>query len=181
MLWLVFHIWILVQDLVGPEIDQNLVENVRLLAPRLNQAQAEQHVRAATRAATSALDSELLLAVAYVESRYDSQSVSRVEDDRRVAGAWRSRSPAGSGPRFCGVMQTQAHHSWASCVAMRDVDIAYLVGAAELRDWLRLARSDLPAALRGHGCGFYGFTNPCRYYDARVLKVRRRLARRTVL
>jgi hypothetical protein len=179
MLQLVFRLWIAVQDFVGPDIDPNLVENVKLLAPRLTQAEAETHVRAATRSATDDFDTGLLLAMAYIESRFNPTSVSRLEGGKRVTGWWPSRSPAGEGRRFCGVLQTQAGTSWSRCLAARDIDLAYAIGAAELTDWLRLARGNIERALRGHGCGTRGLEAPCRQYEVRVFRVRTRLLGRT--
>lgn len=181
MLELVFRLWIAVQDFVGPSIDPILVENVQQLAPRLTQAQAEMHVRAATRAATNDFDAGLLLGVAYTESRFNPTSVSRVESGVRVTGAWPSRLPAGEGRRFCGVLQTQAGTSWARCLVMRDVDLAYFVAVAELQSWLRLARGDRNKALNGYGCGMRGLTDPCRYYSVRVLRRRSQVLGQTAL
>lgn len=133
-------------------------------------AVAREHVAAARLAAGGGIEVELLLAVADVESRYQADSVSRVEHGRRVTGRWRSSAPAGSGPRFCGVAQAKAGRSWRRCLELRDLRIGYLAAADELREWLDWTGGDLAAALRGHGCGWRGVRGQCREYDRRVLR-----------
>lgn len=132
-------------------------------------AVAREHVAAARLAAGGGIEVELLLAVADVESRYQADSVSRVEAGRRVTGRWRSSAPAGRGPRFCGSLQAQAGSSWRRCLELRDLRIGYRAAADEIRDWLRWT-GDVAAALRGHGCGWRGVRGTCRGYDRRVLR-----------
>lgn len=140
---------------------------------------AVRHVFAADRAASRDLPVEVVLAVAWVESRMDTTATSRVEGGRRAVGAWPSTRPAGSGPRFCGPMQTIAGADWSTCLAMRDPDVGYQKGADEIRTWLKIARAklgirgDLKSALRGHGCGVSGLTGSCMEYDLRVIEVAR--------
>ena len=172
MLWLALSLAALLQG----SVDHNLVENLRQLAPNLDEAKAEEHIQAARAAATTEVDTELLLAIAYVESHYDPLMTSRVEDGNRKTGAWRSVSPAGTGNRFCGVLQTQAGVSWKACLAQRSLLAGYSTGATELRWWLRYTRGDLSTALSGYGCGLYGVrTGKCNNYAERVLARRRRL------
>lgn len=135
------------------------------------------HATAATIAARETqLEPELLLAVAWVESRFDASATSRVVNGKRKTGSWTSWwEPAGSGPRFCGVMQTIAGSDWAACVDQRALLVGYRTGAAELRAWLRMSRGDIRAALNGHGCGVVGMTAGCRGYADRVLAIARRL------
>jgi hypothetical protein len=134
-------------------------------------AVAREHVAAARLAAAGGgIEVELLLAVADVESRYQADSVSRVEHGRRVTGRWRSSKPAGSGPRFCGALQAQAGSSWRRCLELRDLRAGYRAAADELREWLDWTGGDLAAALRGHGCGWRGVRGQCRGYDRRVLR-----------
>jgi len=150
-----------------------LVEKTRKLAPTLDVATAKLHVESAIAAAKSqGLQPELLLAVAYVESRFDPTATSRVEIDRRKTGRWASEQPAGTGPRFCGIMQTQAGSSWATCLVMRDLDIGYLVGARELKSWLRYCHGDVACTISGHGGGFAGVKKSPTRYASRVLRVR---------
>lgn len=132
------------------------------------------HAYHAAQAASSELPVEVVLAVAWVESRFDPTATSRVVEGKRVTGAWRSTRPAGAGPRFCGVMQTIAMDDWARCLGQRELDVGYRTGADELRKWLRMTGS-LRAALDGHGCGWYGVRNHCNNYSGRVLYVARLL------
>lgn len=123
---------------------------------------------------TPELPAELLLAVAAVESGYNPTWVSRIEDGARKTGRWRSDKPVGKGPRCCGVMQTVAGHSWKKCLAQRDIEIGYAVGAKELATWLDRT-GDIRKALAGHGCGNAGLESGCGTYPARVLRRARRL------
>lgn len=132
-------------------------------------AVAREHVAAARLAAGGGVAVELLLAVADVESRYQADSVSRLQAGRRVTGRWRSLTPAGSGPRFCGALQAQAGRTWSRCLELRDLRTGYRAAADELREWLGWT-GDVAAALRGHGCGWRGVRGTCRGYDRRVLR-----------
>jgi hypothetical protein len=132
------------------------------------------HTLAAAVAATPALDVELLLGMAQIESARTWDAVSRVERGRRVTGAWPARTPAGRGPWFCGPLQAEAYR-WSDCLAMRD-GAGYAAGVDELRVWLRTCRGDLTCALNGHGCGNLGAaTGRCNHYAERVLWQARRL------
>lgn len=123
----------------------------------------------------------LLLAMAYVESRFDPTATSRVVDGRRITGSWSSRRQAGEGPWFCGVLQTMAQHSWDKCLEMRDINYGYREGVAELKQWLKMSHGNVFRALNGHGCGIAGLTNNCNGYGARVLTWARRLKRSTFI
>lgn len=140
---------------------------------------AEEHVVAATEAAQDVdhpqVTPSLLLAMAAIESNYNPTAVSRVQGGKRVTGMWGSTRPVGSGPRFCGVLQTIAGHQWGTCLAQRELSTGYLAGAKEMVVWLKVAKGDLRAALRGHGCGMWGLRNRCNNYDVRVLRVKHRL------
>lgn len=149
---------------------------------------AELHVYYAEQAAASVDDPlitpSLLLAIARVESNYDPRSTSRVVNGSRVTGVWPKERPTGVGPRFCGVMQTIAGDRWVDCMAQRDLATGYLTGAEEIKRWLGWAHKAgfrgsglVRAALRGHACGLYGLTHPCKDYDGRVLRVKARLDR----
>jgi hypothetical protein len=161
---------------VIPTILKTIALVIRLTsyAPHVDAPHAFAHVIAAELAASPGLPAELLLAMAYVESRYDATATSYVADGRRVGGRWPSRSQAGEGPRFCGVMQTAAGHDWEACLAQRPLLVGYRRGAGEIAKWLPHADHDLQQALNGYGCGFAGMRNGCRNYGARVLAVARR-------
>lgn len=130
---------------------------------------ALQHVMAADLASSPRIPVEVILGVAWVESRMDPTATSRVESGRRATGSWPWTHPAGDGPRFCGVMQAMAGREWSRCLAMRDIESGYRAGADEIASWLKISHGNLGAALRGHGCGISGLTGSCMEYDLRVL------------
>jgi len=139
------------------------------------------HAEAASAAATDQVPPELLLGIAFVESRFDPTAVSRVEGSARRTGAYpSSAAPAQLDRRaalYCGPLQSYAP-SWSACVTMRKLDTGYTAGAAELRQWLgdRRVHGSTPRALAGHGCGNFGvITGQCRGYPERVLDMTRRL------
>lgn len=129
---------------------------------------------AAVSAGDEIAPAEVLLAIAWHESRFDPSATSYLEAGRRRGGRWRSEKPAGSGPRFCGVMQTTAGKDWSACLAQRPLLSGYGTGATILRAWRHAAR-DMPAALRGYGCGFAGMRGECRGFDAHVIAHAREL------
>ncbi len=133
------------------------------------------HVIAADRVASSGLPVQVILGVAWVESRFDPTATSRMDGSRRASGSWPWTTPAGDGPRFCGVTQAIAGKDWSRCLALRNLSVGYQTGADEIRRWLKISRGDLAAALRGHGCGVSGLTGTCMGYDLRVMEVAREL------
>lgn len=149
-------------------------------AMELPMRDAYEHATAAIEAATPHVRPELLLAIAFVESRYDVTSISRVERGVRKGGRYPSRRPPRdldrTGSLFCGPLQTFAR-SWDACLQMRDLRVAYTAGAQELELWLRDRRvhGDIKRALAGHGCGNHGVTTGrCNRYPERVLGFQRR-------
>jgi hypothetical protein len=119
---------------------------------------------------------EILLSIAYIESRYDGRALSRKEcatDDpescTRKTGIWpKATKPPRARPSwFCGVMQTGGYVAWDECQRMReDVTYAYSVGAAHLQAWRndkRCAALDddlrLRCALAGYNGGNAALTN----------------------
>ena len=141
---------------------------------------AERHRRAG--AASPRVSAELLLAVAFVESRYDPTATSRMEGASRRTGHYPSLAPPHDldvhASLYCGPLQTFAG-SWHDCLALRDLDRAYAAGVSELETWLedRRVRGNVVRALAGHGCGNFGVTTGhCNAYPQRVLWVRDRLA-----
>jgi hypothetical protein len=157
----------------------NLILALRLVVavPWMSPLDAYAHATAASAHANARVSPELLLAIAYVESRYDPTATSRVESGSRRTGAYPSSVPPAhldAQPLYCGPLQTYAS-SWSACVAMRDLDTGYADGAAELEQWLRDARvrGDVTRALAGHGCGNAGvLTGSCNHYPERVLALR---------
>lgn len=158
-----------------------LAMRLHTAVPSLDLVDAFAHAEAASRAATTHVDAELLLAIAFVESRFDPTATSRVEAGKRRTGHYPSTSaPANLDRRaslYCGPLQTFAG-SWTDCVALRDLPSAYAAGASELQQWLRdkRVRGDLTLALAGHGCGNAGVTTgKCNNYPGRVLWIARTL------
>jgi hypothetical protein len=158
-----------------------LALRLALAVPSMAPEVAYAHAVAAAAAATEHVPPELLLGIAFVESRFDPTAVSRVEGATRRTGPYVSTdAPARLDRRaslYCGPLQTYAP-SWAVCVAQRNLEIGYAAGAAELEQWLRDPRvhGSLPRALAGHGCGNFGVaTGRCNGYPERVLGVARKV------
>ncbi len=149
--------------------------------PGVDAATAHAHVAAATAAATPDVPPELLLAIAFVESRYDATATSRVVAGKRRTGPYRSTEPpAHLDPHaslFCGPLQTFAR-TWSECLAQRDLAVGYAAAVSELTHWLgdRRAHHSIVRALAGHGCGNAGVvTGRCNGYPERVRAIERRL------
>ncbi len=137
----------------------------------------------AVEAADSPLPAQLLLAIAYVESRYDPTATSRIEGDVRRTGRYPSTTPPRNlrGTLYCGPLQTYAA-SWQRCLAMRELANGYGAAVDELSRWSRdpRVRGNVTRALLGHGCGNHGLkTSRCNGYPARVLQFMRRLTSST--
>jgi hypothetical protein len=150
-------------------------------APWMDPQTAYAHVEAAEAAATDQVPSELLLGIAFVESRYDVTALSRVEGLTRKTGRYPSTKPPARLDRraslFCGPLQTYAA-SWSACMGMRNLKVAYAAAARELEGWMkdRRVRGNVTRALAGHGCGNYGVrTGACNGYPRRVLAMTRQL------
>ncbi|HEY0991530.1 MAG TPA: hypothetical protein VGD80_30965 [Kofleriaceae bacterium] len=150
-------------------------------APWMDVQTAYAHVEAAEAASTDEITSELLLGIAFVESRFDTTAVSRVEGATRKTGRYPSTTPPAQLDRraslYCGPLQTYAS-SWSACMGMRDLKIAYAAAAAELAHWMsdRRVRGNVTRALAGHGCGNFGVrTGTCNGYPRRVLTMQRQL------
>jgi hypothetical protein len=138
-----------------------LALHLHAVAPEISDARARAHAAIAVEAATAELPPELLLSVAYVESRLDAAAVSRV--------SWAQAYG------FCGPLQTIAATE-AECTRQRDLGYAYRLGVAELTWWLRYCHGDVARALAGHGCGVAGATTgKCNGYAARVLAFAERI------
>jgi hypothetical protein len=159
-----------------------LAMQLQVAVPAIDPAVAFAHAGAALRASTARVDAELLLAIAYVESRFDATATSRVEGAARKTGSYPWSSPPARldarASLYCGPLQTFAG-SWRECMALRELPAAYAAGAHELEQWLRDRRvhGRVELALAGHGCGNHGVdTGHCNAYPARVLVTARRIA-----
>jgi hypothetical protein len=156
-----------------------LAMRLQAAVPSLELDDAYAHIEAARAVATEQVSVELLLGIAFIESRFDPTALSRVEQGRRRTGRYPSTVPP---PRlnrraslFCGPLQTHAS-SWAKCIAMRDLKTGYAAAVHEIETWLRdrRVRGDIPRALAGHGCGNHGvLTRSCNGYPGRVLSMER--------
>jgi len=136
---------------------------------------AQRLVEVALLVAGDDLDPAVLLAQAYIESRFDPTATSRKVRGSRRTGSWpSSQPPPFTGNLYCGIAQTQAT-TWAACLQLRDPAIAVSAQAFELREWLRRTRGDVALALAGYGCGNAGLKHGCRGYPGRVLAVAKRL------
>ena len=122
----------------------------------ISDAQALAHATAAVDAETYQVSAELLLAIAYGESRFDSRATSRVIDGERVTGVYASnKKPAGLGPSlFCGATQAIAS-TWARCLELRQPAAAYAQTVVENGSWLadKRVHGDLVTALAGYQGG----------------------------
>jgi len=174
-----------------------LIVAITALVTSLSPGQAREHVEAAMAVATAQLPADLLLSVAYIESRYDPRALSRNECETadpescvRKTGVWprATMPPKAKQSWYCGPMRTGGYVSWAECQRMRtDVAYAYTVGVYEITKWLddrrcaRLADDDrLRCALAGYNGGNAAVAN---YQDSKyvrwVLAIRARIARST--
>lgn len=135
--------------------------------PEIDRAGALVHASHAVAFETPLVSAEMILAVVYVESRFDPTAVSIV--------------PWANAYGFCGVMQTIAP-TRAACVAQRELDVGYALGVRELETWLADPRvhGDTRRMLLGHGCGNAGLVHGrCgSHYPERVLAFRRLLEAR---
>lgn len=152
----------------------NLADAARKYAPReLTIETALIHAAAAKLAETSSISAELLLSLAFVESRYQSSSTSRVENGVRKVGIPKWGYPRSniSGPYFCGVTQVMAGMSWGKCLELRDILVAYKTAVTELELWLKspYCNKSLQCALWGYGGGHPAIKARTSTYPARVL------------
>lgn len=166
-------LFFIAQLLVGEPIVDPLVEATLQNAPRyLTEETALEHVTAAREASdlvsttNPEVTPELLLAMAYIESRYDVRSVSRLvtqPDGTKVrkTGLWKSdRRPSNVvGNMYCGITQSKAR-SWRRCMELRQIDKAYVAAALELKRWnesklcrKRKGTKRMTCALLGYGGG----------------------------
>lgn len=160
-------------------IDKARLEQVISALPdvKLDPKVAAQLVAEAVEAAGTDLDPFVLLAQAYVESRFDPSATSRLIAGKRRVGPWRSsQAPTGwSGNLYCGIAQTAAS-TWAACLTLRGSRAAFTAQAHELRTWIKRTDGDLLRAIAGFGCGNSGVTRgSCRGYPQRILALARRL------
>lgn len=127
---------------------------------------AAAHARAAAAAASPEVPLELLLAVAYRETRWDELQVSRAK-----------------GGLYCGVVQAMARipgqrgYSEQRCRDLADLTLGYRAGADELRAWLARTRGDMTQALAHHACGNVATPRRCQAYARGIMVNYRRFQR----
>lgn len=172
-----------------------LIAAILALCPNyLNKQSATENAEAAMVAAkASGLEPELLLAMAYTESRYNPNALSRIECPkgkcRRVTGVWASETmPPNARPSwFCGVTQVGGNVSWERCREFaHDIKLSYATAAEHLNTWLlvpqcRAKAGDdrLACALTGYGGGFKAIKLGTSTYPYRVMGVARMIKRLT--
>jgi soluble lytic murein transglycosylase-like protein len=112
-------------------------EALRSTAPTyLTIETAREHLVAARVAAdVYGVDADLLLSIAWFESRYTADVV----------------GPVVKGKRACGVMQSIMKDGCPKNPTLSD---GYLEGAKHLRDWLDASRNDLRTAILGYAGGY---------------------------
>lgn len=142
---------------------------------------ARLHVSAAMAAETPEMPAELLLSMAYLESRYDPRATSRVFKGKREGGIpkWKTPPKGVSGPYFCGVTQVTAGYSWTRCLEFRDIRLAYKTAVHEGIKWQKACRKDrelLRCALWGYGGGYPAIKKRTSTYPARVLSRAQRIS-----
>lgn len=155
----------------------------------LAEGQARVHVEAALAAqAKTDVPADLLLGMAWIESRYDSGALSYMTNEGRRTTVWRERTPPpGAKPTwYCGVLQVGGRVSWDQCLRLRD-DIAlnYMTAAEHINSWQRdgqcrrrkSAEDRLFCALQGYGGGYAAIQKNAGRYARHVLLVRARLQR----
>lgn len=162
---------------IDRDIDRDaLVSAIVWSAPHeVSKPTAAEHVDAAIAATDgTTIDPVLLLAMAYYESRYTMDAVSRLVCHRHVChrqtGTWPSRKPGKgfAGPYFCGPIQLKAR-TWKACLKLRDDDLvtAYTRVVKQLEEWLAATRNDLTRALTGY-CGGFALLQQHSYRCARA-------------
>ena len=136
---------------------------------------------------------ELLLGLAYAESRYDMDALSRIEclprrPCRRITTVWRKKTkPRYARPSwFCGPVQTGGHVPWKVCQRMReDPAFAYASAAKELAVWLsdpvcrRLrGQKRLVCGIRGYAGGYAAVKKATLSYPYKIFKLSKLIHRR---
>jgi len=151
-------------------VDSRYVDRVLAEGRIGSRDHAEAVVIAAQAHATADFPLELLLGLADTESDFVPWSVSRLINGERVTGSYLStKRPAGAtGNFFCGITQATAS-TWARCLALRDIDLAYRTTVAELTAWLKRAKT-VTRALQGYGCGNKGMSGSCKAYAGKVYR-----------
>lgn len=163
-----------------------LIAALLAVAPTyLDKATAYQNVRAALAASReTGVDVKLLLAIGYIESRYNPNALSRCEGAvgsgcGRVYGPWLGNDPPSKARPswYCGIMQVGGDVSWARCQHLRaDLDENYMAGAKHLIWWSNVPEcrdkpkdERLNCALQGYNGGYPAINTNYRRYVNMVM------------
>lgn len=121
---------------------------IRQLAPYVTPAAALEHAASARAHETKDVSAELLIATAYIESKFRHRVVSRWvyrgRARRAVTGVWTEpRAGERAVFRYCGFLQTKPFEdSLDGCLALGDdIDGSYQRGVTELHNWLDYCRN----------------------------------------
>lgn len=174
-----------------------LIAALLSFAPKyLDQDQAELHASAALAAEDAvearAVTAELLLSIAWVESRFNQDSLSYRDcsgkECKRKTGKWDGEEPPpGARPSwYCGTMQVGGWVPWEECQRLRsDLPANYLSAAEHLEWWLNepnclKLRGDpdarLDCALRGYSGGYAAIKSEAEEYVGLVHAAERRFS-----
>lgn len=113
--------------------------NTAIGLPDVDPRAAEVATTAALFVESRTVPAELLVAIAWGESRFKPTTVTG---------------------RACGLVQVVARDR-ASCALLQIPIVGMLVGRFELEEWLRLAHGDLHLALLGNACGISALRGGC--------------------
>lgn len=177
-----------------PSWTEALIESAPVYL-KANPGKAAKHVDAALYASQrTGVKPEILLGIAYVESRYFSHVVSRMEcvaeECHRVGGFWRApgKPVRFKGPYFCGALQVGGHVSWRRCQTLiSDLRLNYLAAAQHLQVWLaqpvcarrKTEEARLHCALTGYNSGFRIIRRRRSLYSQRCLRGAQKILRNT--
>jgi hypothetical protein len=170
------HFIVFVLQVFGGRVDRLSTATYQSAYPYLSKEAAYVNSMSAVWAESSEIKAELLLGLAWVESRYTPEATSRVKGAIRSTGVpqWKYPPSDVHGPYFCGVTQVQAGTSWGKCLQLRSPVVAYVTAVNELTVWLRACRrvkadDYTQCMLLGHGGGWPLIQQGTSTYPARVL------------
>lgn len=164
------------------DLAEGLMIATKGMNTKLTLAKAKVHAAAALAAELeTGISAEILLGMAYYESRYEYGTISRlvcteVGDCKRKTGKVKSRKKPSNirGRLFCGAIQ-MGTLSWKKCWYYIDhIDLAYLNGAKHLVEWLNDKRCKKKADYNRMVCAQKGYRtgNP---HSKKIRPIRNRL------
>jgi len=172
---------------------KTLITALLIFAPKhVTEGTAHENAAAALHASQeTGVPAKLLLAMAYHESKYSPEALSRMQCGdsgcKRTTGMWTStKRPPGSRPTFyCGIMQVGGWVSWEECLRLRnDTMLNYLTGAQHLVSWMNDPYCDhlgdeanLTCALRGYSGGYPAIKAQSTKYVSAIYLLQRKIER----